>query len=577
MRILIPYFQPYWKIGAITLLLITVSKIAAVIGPYFFKKIVDAVQVKDADFLNPLLLILGYGLVRVMTTACHELGFTVISKPVFLVARRVGKKILLQILQLPHAFHLSSSLGSISRDIHRGISSLTLIIFPAFFVIPAVIELLLISAFLIWQYDISFLIVILLTVLVYMYFTLKTAAWRIKFHHAANQADSSIAGKITDTLNNFESVKQFTKEEFEAQDFGKYLRKWQYATLKNYKYAHIVTILQSLIVATGVMAILFISVNQAHAGLVTVGDLILINFYLIQLITPLQFLAFTYREIKQYSSDINKMLTLAGVCNAQEVGQGVSFPDNSSCLVEFKNVSFAYEGSKDTLSNINFSVKKGQKVAIVGVSGGGKSTIGKLLLRLYENYDGNIEINNVEIREINLKILRKNIAVIPQDTTLFNQSIYYNIAYGSDKNVSQAIIDSAKKAKLFDFITSLPEKFATKVGERGLRLSGGEKQRLSIARAILKNAPILLLDEATSSLDTVSEQALQLEFNAISEDRTTIVIAHRLYTIKDADEILVLEKGKIIERGTHEELMSSKGHYYLLWQSQLNQGQSFTT
>ena len=572
LRSLTPYLWDYRGRVGLALLCLVIAKLANVGVPLLLKQIVDTLDQTKAMLMVPVFLLIGYGLLRFSTTLFTELRDTVFAK----VAQQAIRRVALEVFQHLHAlslrFHLERQTGGMTRDIERGSRGIeTLLRFAIFSILPTLLEMTLVGIIMVTKYDIWFAIITLGTLIVYIISTIVITEWRTKFRRAMNEMDSRASTKAIDSLLNYETVKYFGNEEFEVKRYDENLKRWETASVRSATSLSGLNITQSLLIASGLTLLMYRASSGVAAGTLTLGDLVLVNTLLIQLYIPLNFLGMIYREIKQALVDMDKMFTLLRV-NA-EIQDA---PDARELVVTrgavtFSHVDFAYDQRRPILSDVDFQIAPGSKVAVVGSSGAGKSTLSRLLFRFYEVGAGGISIDGQDIRHVTQKSLRSAIGIVPQDTVLFNDTIYYNIAYGKPDATREEIIQAAKHAHIHDFIETLPDKYDSMVGERGLKLSGGEKQRVAIARTVLKNPSILVFDEATSALDSKTEKIIQAELREVSRDHTTLVIAHRLSTIVDADQILVMDQGKIIERGSHRELLALNGAYARMWTLQQEQ------
>ncbi|MFH1495356.1 MAG: ABC transporter ATP-binding protein/permease [Pseudomonadota bacterium] len=565
-RTLLPYLWEFKGRVILAVLLLILAKVASVAVPLVLKDIVDALDQPRAMLALPVFLLVAYGALRFMSTLFGELRDAVFAKAAQRSVRRVALKVFRHLHELALRFHLERQTGGISRDIERGTRGIGFLLnFMLFNILPTIVEIGLIAAILLAKYDIWFSIITFTTLVAYIAFTLVITEWRMVFRRTMNDMDSKANSRAIDSLLNYETVKYFSNEEFETRRYDENLQVWEQAAIRNTTSLAALNAGQSLIIAIGVTALMLLAGQGVVDGIMTLGDLVLVNAYMIQIYIPLHFLGFVYREIKHSLADMEKMFSL--VEQNAEVQDQPDAPDLKleQGAIRFEDVHFHYDEKRHILHGLSFDVPAGQTVAVVGASGAGKSTLSRLLFRFYDVTAGRILIDGQDIRAVTQKSLRQAIGIVPQDTVLFNDSIYYNIAYGRPDATRKEIIQAARHAHIRDFIESLPEQYESLVGERGLKLSGGEKQRVAIARAILKNPRILIFDEATSALDSKSEKAIQAELKQIARNRTTLVIAHRLSTIVEANQILVMDNGRIIERGPHHELLTQNGAYAHMW------------
>ena len=564
--VLLPHLWAFrWRV-ALALALLTVAKLANVSVPLVMKQIVDGLDQKLAVVAVPVALLAAYGLLRFSTTLFGELRDVVFVRVTQNAIRRVALSVFRHLHGLSLRFHLDRQTGGMTRDIERGTRGIsTLLSYLLFSIIPVILEFGLVAAVLLSRFDWHFAAVTFGAVALYITFTILVTEWRIEIRRRANQLDSDANTRAIDSLLNYETVKYFGNEEFEARRYDENLRKYEAAAVRFESSLGLLNIGQSLVIAAAVTALMFLTADGVAAGALTLGDLVLVNALLIQLYIPLNFLGMVYREIKQSLMDMDRMFRL--LVENREIEDQPGAPDlpPGPLAVEFSNVNFFYEKQRQILHDVSFVIPAGQRVAVVGHSGYGKSTLARLLFRFYDVSNGSISINHTDIRDLKQSSLRAAIGIVPQDTVLFNDSIRYNIHYGRPDANEADMIEAARAAHIHDFILTLPAKYESAVGERGLKLSGGEKQRVAIARALLKNPRILIFDEATSALDSKSEKAIQAELERISVGRTTLVIAHRLSTVMDADTILVLNHGRIVERGSHRELLAAAGEYARMW------------
>jgi ABC-type transport system involved in Fe-S cluster assembly fused permease/ATPase subunit len=573
--VLLPYLLEFrWRV-LLALTLLTAAKLANVGVPLVMKRIVDGLDAKMAVVAVPVALLASYGILRFSTTLFGELRDVVFVRVAQHAIRNVALNVFRHLHGLSLRFHLDRQTGGMTRDIERGTRGIsTLLTYMLFSIIPVILEFALVAAVLLNKFDWHFAAVTFGAVAVYLAFTVAVTEWRIDIRRRANELDSKANTRAIDSLLNYETVKYFGNEEFEARRYDSNLRKYEDAAVRFESSLGLLNIGQSLVIAAAVTALMFLAAGGVASGALTLGDLVLVNALLIQLYIPLNFLGMVYREIKQSLLDMDRMFRL--LAENREVDDRPGAPElpPGPATVEFRNVDFSYEPARQILFGVSFTIPAGQRVAVVGHSGSGKSTLARLLFRFYDVSGGEILVNNVEIENVKQSSLRAAIGIVPQDTVLFNDTIHYNIHYGRTAASEDEVIEAARAAHIHDFILTLPLKYESMVGERGLKLSGGEKQRVAIARALLKDPRILIFDEATSALDSKSEKAIQAELERISVGRTTLVIAHRLSTVMDADMILVLNHGRIVERGTHRELLAAAGEYSRMWALQQEAAQA---
>lgn len=566
---LLPYLWEFKVRVIVALSLLVLAKLANVSVPLVLKEIVDALDQPRAELVLPVFLVIGYGVLRLCSTLFGELRDAIFAKVTQRAIRRVANKVFSHLHSLSLRFHLERQTGGVSRDIERGTRGISFLLnFMLFNILPTLLEIGLVLAILINQYDIWFSIIIFLTLLAYIALTLIVTEWRMIFRRTMNNMDSKANTQAIDSLLNYETVKYFGNEAWEARRYDEHLQSWEKAAVRNQTSLATLNAGQSAIIAVGVTLLMLLAAEQVIDSRMTLGDLVLINAVMLQLYMPLHFLGFVYREIKHSLADMERMFTLLDEHKEIEDKPDAKALDAAQATIRFSHVDFSYEPNRQILFDVSFDIPAGQNIAVVGHSGSGKSTLARLLFRFYDVQSGHILINDQDIRTVTQQSLRAAMGIVPQDTVLFNDSIYYNIAYGRPDATQEEVFAAARAAHIHDFIESLPEKYATIVGERGLKLSGGEKQRVAIARTILKNPAILIFDEATSALDSNSEKRIQAELKRIARNRTTLTIAHRLSTIADADQILVMDHGRIVERGTHQQLLAASGAYAQMWELQ---------
>ncbi len=566
-----PYLMIHKARVIIAMALLVSSKGVAFLIPWTFKHIVDAFDGGSPEqlLMIPLGFVLLYGGLRFGSVFLGELRDAVFSRVTESAMRKVGLEVFAHLHQLELDFHLSRQTGGISRDIDRGTNGINFMMrFMVFNILPTILELIGVMLILLLAFDVWFSAVTLVCVVVYVVFSIKTTEWRTRFVKEANRLDSKSSTRAVDSLLNYETVKYFNNEAFEAEQYNVNLQAWEQARVDNRLSLALLNSGQALIIGLGVTCLMYLAAKGVADGSMTIGDLVMVNLYLLQLFVPLSALGFIYREIRRALSDIENMFGLLKRQSTVQDKTDAPIINVQHAAIEFEQVDFSYQNQRQILKKLSFSVAPGEKVAIVGPSGSGKSTIGRLLFRFYDISVGAIRIDGQDLRDVQQLSLRQAIGVVPQDTVLFNDTIWNNVAYGCTDASDEAIWKAIDMASLRTFVESIPEGVQTIVGERGLKVSGGEKQRIAIARVLLKNPSILLFDEATSALDSESERSILKALAQISANKTTIVIAHRLSTIVDADRILVIDDGKLVEQGSHQELLTHGGHYARLWQMQ---------
>ena len=572
---MMPFVWAYKGRVLLALGCLIISKLAMVGIPVLLKFIVDDLDSNAPSTVAtiPIVLILAYGVLRFINSGFNELRDALFARVRYHAMNSLSVSTLTHLHKLSLRFHLERNTGAISRDMERGAQSISSILnYLVFNIIPTSAEFLLVAGILFIQYDSHFAVIIFLTVIVYIAFTLAVTEWRMHYRFDMNALDSSANGRAMDSLMNYETVKYFNNDEHEVSRYQNTMLQWEEAAVKSQNTMSLLNFGQGAIIAVGVTGIMYLAANGVADGRLSLGDLVLINTMMLQLFLPLNFLGIIYRSLKYALADMDMVIKL--LKKPVEIIDQKNAPmlRLSQATVEFKNVTFNYNQDRQILSNISFRVDDGEKLAIVGPSGAGKSTIARLLFRFYDVSGGEILIDGQNLAEVSQQSLRQAIGIVPQDTVLFNDSIFYNIQYAKPQSSKDEVINAAKLADIHEFIESLPDGYNTVVGERGLKLSGGEKQRVAIARVLLKDPPILVFDEATSSLDSQSEKNILSALSNISRNKTTLVIAHRLSTIVDADRIVVLDKGRVIEQGGHQQLLDLNGIYAELWSIQQKKG-----
>ncbi|MBM2322066.1 MULTISPECIES: ABCB family ABC transporter ATP-binding protein/permease [Marivita] len=557
----------------IALVSLVLAKLVNMLAPLLFGKAVDALSGQASDLvLGGVGLTLAYGFSRLMNVGFQQLRDGVFARVGQRALRMLALETFTHIHRLSMRYHITRKTGGLSRIIERGVKGVDFLLrFMLFSVGPLILELLLVSLVLLWLLDIRYMAVVLVTIAIYVWFTFKVTEWRVRLRREMNEQDTDANQKAIDSLLNFETVKYFGAESREAARYDSSMEAYEGAAIKTATSLAMLNFGQSLIITSGLVAVMVMAAFGVQAGTITVGDFVMVNAYMIQITMPLNFLGTVYREIRQALVDMGEMFDLLE--QPQEVSDKPGAPDLkvSHGAVQFDTVKFGYDPARPILKGVSLNVRSGENVALVGPSGSGKSTIGRLLFRFYDVTDGAVRIDGQDVRDVTQDSLHDAIGVVPQDTVLFNDTIRYNIAYGRANATEDDITAAARAAQIHDFILSLPEGYDTMVGERGLKLSGGEKQRVGIARTLLKNPPILILDEATSALDSETEASIQGALKLAGEGRTVITIAHRLSTIADADRIVVLENGQVVEEGTHDSLLASHGRYATLWNRQMQE------
>nr|MBL8410542.1 ABC transporter ATP-binding protein/permease [Dechloromonas sp.] len=569
LKTLFPYLWRYRLRVLAALGCLVGAKLANVGVPLVFKEMIDGLSAPEQVLALPVLLLVLYGAMRFSTSLFTELREILFARVTQRAVRQVALEVFGHLHALSLRFHLERQTGGVSRDIERGSRSISsLISYTLYSILPTLVEIGLVLGILFVKYDIGYVLITLVSLIAYIVFTIRVSNWRIDIRRAVNETDSAANTRAIDSLLNYETVKYFNNEAWEARRYDEQMIKWEEAATRSQTTLAFLNLGQQVIIALGVTAMMWRAANGVVDGRMTIGDLVLVNAFLIQLYMPLNFLGIVYREIRQALTDIERMFKLL-----QENREIADAPDardlpDGPLQVNFDTVDFAYEPDRKILKSVDFAIAPGRTVAVIGHSGAGKSTLSRLLYRFYDVTGGAIRINGHDLRSLKQSSLRAAIGIVPQDTVLFNDTIFYNIQYGRPEASRDEVFAAARAAQLHDFIESLPQKYETRVGERGLKLSGGEKQRVAIARTLLKNPPILIFDEATSALDSATERAIQAQLERAAIGRTTLVIAHRLSTVMNADEILVMRDGHVVERGSHVALLAADGQYARMWNLQ---------
>jgi ABC-type transport system involved in Fe-S cluster assembly fused permease/ATPase subunit len=566
---LVPYLWQYkWRV-LLALSCLFTAKLATVAVPLVFKDMIDALSSERQVLVLPALLLALYGALRFSSTLFTELREILFARVTQRAVRRIAVEVFRHLHELSLRFHLHRETGGVSRDIERGSRSISnLISYALYSILPTLVEIGLVLAILFARYDSIFVLITLASLGAYVVFTVKVSNWRIAIRRKVNETDSAANTRAIDSLINYETVKYFNNEEYEAQRYDQQLGDWEDAATRSRISLSWLNLGQQVSIALGVTAMMWRAAAGVVDGTMTIGDLVLVNAFLIQLYMPLNFLGVVYREIRQSLTDIERMFGLLAVNREIADAPTATMLPPGPVQVRFCAVDFFYEANRQILHSVDFTIPAGDTVAVVGESGSGKSTLARLLYRFYDVSGGEIRANGSDLRELTQASLRAAIGIVPQDTVLFNNSIYYNIQYGRPDASHEEVLAAAAAAQLARFIEQLPDGYETRVGERGLKLSGGEKQRVAIARALLKNPPVLIFDEATSALDSKTEKAIQASLDNAARGRTTLVIAHRLSTIMNADQILVMDAGRIVERGSHLQLLQAGGLYAQMWELQ---------
>jgi len=569
LKTLFPYLLAFkWRL-IIAMSCLVLGKVANVIMPLYLKQIIDQLSLQPTLLVVPVAALLGYGFARLSASMLSELRDAVFARVVQGTIRQVALSVFEHLLRLSLKFHLARQTGGMSRDIERGTKGIGFLLnFGVFNILPTLLEIAMVTAILLSRYRGWFAAMTLGTIVIYIGFTLAVTEWRTVYRRSMNDLDSKANAKAIDALINYETVKYFNNEPYEAARYDRNLAAWETSAIKNQVSLSFLNAGQGAIIALGVTMIMAVAAHGVVEHRMSVGDVVLVSTYLTQLYAPLNFLGFVYREIKHSLADMEQMF---GILDAD--AEVADRPDATALFsrnvsVQFDQVDFFYESNRQILHGLSFEIPAGQTLAVVGASGAGKSTLARLLFRFYDVSQGRISFNGQDIRQLTQDSLRAHIGIVPQDTVLFNDSIYYNIAYGRHGASREEVLEAARSARIHDFVMSLPDGYDTQVGERGLKLSGGEKQRVAIARTLLKNPPVLIFDEATSALDSHTEKAIQKELSEIATNRTTLIIAHRLSTVVDAHAILVLDGGRVVEQGTHRQLLEAGGRYAEMWRLQ---------
>lgn len=566
---IVPYIWHYKGRVLIALLSLMLAKLATVGVPLVLKDIIDILDQEISPATLPLMLLLAYGALRLSNSLFNELRDAIFARVRYGAMRKLSHKVIQHLYSLSLRFHLERQTGAVSRDMERGSNSVASILnYLVFNILPTAAEFALVATILLGQYDRIFTIITFSTVIIYVGFTILVTNWRMHYRHEMNRLDSDASSLAVDGLINYETVKYFNNEQLEVSRYNSTLSNWENAAVKSQTSMALLNFGQGAIIAVGVTLVMVFATQGVQDKSMTLGDLVLINTMMLQLFMPLGFLGIIYRMLRHSLADMDRLFNLLDTDTEIKDTDQASDIQISKAEIEFKHVRFYYKEDREILNDISFHVPSGHKVAIVGPSGAGKSTLARLMYRFYDVIEGSISIDGQDIRNVTQDSLRRTIGIVPQDTVLFNSSIYDNLIYAKPDATQAEVEQAARLANIHNFIQGLPDKYDTLVGERGLKLSGGEKQRVAIARVILKAPPILIFDEATSSLDSQTEQQINQALKAIAEKHTTLVIAHRLSTIVDADNIIVLQDGRIVEQGNHQQLLEQQGLYRQMWQLQ---------
>ncbi|MCE3004651.1 MAG: ABC transporter ATP-binding protein/permease [Xanthomonadaceae bacterium] len=566
LRLLWPHVWRYRRRVAVAFVFLAAAKVALVGSSLVLARLVDGLNVTPRPEVLPLAFLVGYGIARLSATLFQELRQVVFARVMARSSRLVARRVFEHLHALSLRFHLERRTGAVSRDLERGMSAISdLLDWTIYTIAPTLLEIVLVTTILAVKFDLTFPAITLATIAVYAVFTFRVTEWRLRWYRAYNEADTQANARAVDSLLNYETVKYFDNEAWESRRYDEGLVKLEDAMVQSLKRLSVLNVGQSAIVAVGLALLLWRAAAGVVEGRMSIGDLVMVNAFLLQLAAPLNFLGMVYREVKQALTNIERMFNLLE--EPQEVRNLPDAPPlpQGGGSVRFEGVDFGYDPRRQVLHGVDFEIPAGHTLAVVGATGSGKSTLARLLFRFFDVTGGRIVVEGRDIREVDQASLRRAIGIVPQDTVLFNDTIYYNIAYGRPDATREQVEAAARAAHVHEFILRLPDGYETQVGERGLKLSGGEKQRVAIARTLLKDPRILILDEATSALDTRTERAIQDELAEIARHRTTLVIAHRLSTIVDAHEILVLDAGRVVERGAHADLLSRGGRYAQMW------------
>ena len=569
---MLPFLLEFRGRALFALSCLVLSKAANVGIPVVLKEIIDyfeSASPAELALAMPVTLLVAYGLLKLGASLFNELRDVVFAKVRYRAMRRLSTRVLSHLHQLSLRFHLERRSGAVSRDLERGTRSVSQILnYMAFSILPIMVEFTLVAVIMLREYDWVFAAAMFGSIVVYMTFTFAITEWRMDFRHHMNKLDSQANSLAFDSLINYETVKYFGNERLELDRYDDTLRDWEQWAVKSQSSMSMLNFGQGAIIALGVTGVMVLAAHSVSTGEMSIGDLVLVNAFLLQLFIPLGFLGIVYRQIKYSLADMDLIFKLLDTKPEVKEAAGARALQVSGGTIRFENVDFGYQPERQILHDLSLEVAAGRKIAVVGHSGAGKSTLSRLIYRFYDVQSGSVRIDGQDVREVTQDSLRAAVGIVPQDTVLFNDSIYYNIAYGRPEATREDVEQAARMAHIHDFVQQLPDGWDTVVGERGLKLSGGEKQRVAIARAILKKPRILIFDEATSSLDSRTEQAIQETLSEVAADHTTLVIAHRLSTVVDADRILVMDRGRIVEQGSHSELYAARGAYYEMWELQ---------